>query len=46
MYDDFFLSRRTARNIRSQSCGVGAPQGVVEDTTKDERIAICTDRHN
>jgi len=40
--DDFFLSRRTARNIRERGCGTGMPQGVVPDTTKNERIAMCT----
>lgn len=40
--DRFFLSRRTGREIRADSCGEGTPQGVVENTSKDERIAMCT----
>ena len=42
--DSFFLSRRTGRDIRSQSCGLGTPKGVVENATPDQRIAMCTDR--
>jgi hypothetical protein len=44
--DSFFLSRRTARDIRSANCGTGTPMGVVENTTKDERIAQCIPRIN
>ena len=40
--DSFFLSRRTGRQIRASSCGIGTPMGVVEDSTKEERIAQCT----
>ncbi len=44
--DGFFLSRRTGRDIRGSSCGEGAPMGVVENTTKDERLAMCIDKLN
>jgi DNA/RNA endonuclease G (NUC1) len=44
--DSFFASRRTGRNVRSESCGTGTPRGVVENTTKDQRIAMCTDKLN
>ena len=44
--DSFFLSRRTGRDIRSDSCGVGEPKGIAENTTKAQRIEMCTDRLN
>lgn len=44
--DSFFQSRKTGREIRSVSCGVGTPQGVEENTTKAQRIAACTDHLN
>ncbi len=44
--DSFFQSKRTGRNIRSSNCGMGTPKGVVENTTKDQRIAMCTDKLN
>lgn len=42
--DQFFLSKRTGRNIRNKDCGVGTPRGVAENTTRDQRVAMCTDR--
>jgi hypothetical protein len=42
--DSFFLARRAGRDIRSQACGTGTPAGVAENTTKDQRIALCTDQ--
>lgn len=42
--DSFFLSRHTGRDIRSEDCEAGMPQGVVENTTSDERIAMCIDQ--
>lgn len=44
--DGFFLSRHTGRNIRSKSCGRGSAKGVVEGSTKDQRIAFCSDKLN
>jgi hypothetical protein len=44
--DTFFTSRRTGRNIRSPSCGIGTPSGVAPNTTKAQRIAMCTDKLN
>lgn len=44
--DSFFESRRTGRNIRGNSCGLGTPQGVEPNTTKAERLAACTDQLN
>ena len=43
---EFFGSRRTGRNIRSNACGIGAPQGVVENTTGAQRLAMCTNNLN
>lgn len=42
--DGFFQSRRTGREI-SKGC-TGTPQGVVENSTKQERLAFCTDHLN
>jgi len=42
--DDFFFQHDESRNIRSDSCGVGTPQGVLEDSTKEARLAACTDQ--
>jgi DNA/RNA endonuclease G (NUC1) len=42
--DDWFFSRKTSRNIRKAPCGRGSAQGVLEDSTRDERIAACTDQ--
>ena len=44
--DDWFFDHDTSRNIRSNSCGRGTPQGVLEDSTKEERLAACTDLLN
>ena len=44
--DAFFFSRKTSRNIRPKSCGVGTPDGVVENTTNEGRLAMCTDKLN
>ena len=42
--DDFFFARDASRNIRANSCGSGgAPQGILVNSTKEERIAACTD---
>jgi len=41
--NDWWNQRRTARNIRSDDCGRGTPQGVLPDSTQEERIAACTD---
>ncbi len=41
--DDFFFEHDEGRNIRSGSCGEGTPQGLVESSTKEERIAACID---
>ena len=43
--DDWFFSHGTARsNLRASTCGRGTPQGVIENSTKAERIAACTDQ--
>ena len=45
--DDFFFAHDTSRNIRDNSCGDGGtPQGVLENSTADERIAACIDHLN
>ena len=44
--DDWFSARNVSRNIRSSTCGRGAPQGVVENSTEAERLAACTDLLN
>ena len=44
--DSFFLSKKTGREIRDNSCGVGAPQGVEANTTKAQRLAACIDHLN
>ncbi len=44
--DSFFESRRTGRNIRPNSCGAGTPLGVMSNTTKAQRLAICTEHLN
>lgn len=41
--DPFFLSKRTGRDIRSPTCGKGSPQGVLPDSTRNERLAACID---
>lgn len=42
--DDWFFSRKTSRNIRKSSCGVGSPQGVLVNSTLEERLEACTDQ--
>lgn len=41
--DQFFFDRDDARDIRGASCGVGDPQGVLIDSTVEERRAACRD---
>ena len=42
--DDFFFTRDESRNIRDTSCGSGGtPQGILTNSTDDERVAACTD---
>lgn len=42
--DDFFFARDASRNIRDTSCGSGGtPQGILANSTEDERILACTD---
>lgn len=40
----WFWDRRGAHAIRADSCGAGMPQGVLENSTKQERVAACTDQ--
>jgi hypothetical protein len=42
--DRFFLKRASSRNIRAPACGAGTPRGIVEGTTRSERLAMCTDQ--
>jgi len=43
--DNWFFANDTSRsNLRSSTCGRGTPQGVVENSTKAQRIAACTDQ--
>ena len=44
--DNWFFSHDTSRNVRGSSCGRGNPQGVLTNSTKDERLAECTDLLN
>ena len=41
--DAFFLSKRTGRDTRSRTCGKGFPQGVMPNSTKNERLTACVD---
>jgi DNA/RNA endonuclease G (NUC1) len=41
--DAWFQARRTGRDIRPNTCGMGTPQGMLEDSTLEERIAACID---
>lgn len=42
--DWFFTHDQNRSNLRSSDCGRGNPQGVLVDSTKDERLAACTDQ--
>lgn len=42
--DSFFTTRRTGRDIRSDSCGRGTPQGVLLGADRAERLSACRDR--
>ena len=42
--NDWWDQRRTGREIRSKTCGRGTPQGVIPDSTKEERLEACTDK--
>jgi DNA/RNA endonuclease G (NUC1) len=45
--DDFFFARDESRtDLRGSDCGRGTPQGVLENSTKAERLAACTDLLN
>ena len=41
--DDFFFDRDEGRNIRSSSCGAGTPQGILQNSTEEQRIDACKD---
>jgi hypothetical protein len=41
--DDWFLEHKGGRNIRPSTCGLGTPQGVLENSTRNERVAACID---
>ncbi len=41
--DDFFFDRAGLGEIRASTCGIGTPQGVIVDSTGDERLAACID---
>ena len=41
--DQFFFDRNDARNIRNDSCGIGSPQGVLVNSTRQERRDACKD---
>lgn len=38
---DWFFSHQTSRQIRSNTCGMGTPQGIVENSTQEERFEAC-----
>ena len=42
--DRFFSSKKTGRDIRSACQSTVTPKGVVTDTTKRQRIAMCIDQ--
>ncbi len=42
--DDWFFDHEGGRNIRSSTCGRGTPQGVLENSRRDERLAACIDQ--
>jgi DNA/RNA endonuclease G (NUC1) len=41
--DGWFFERKGSRSIRIPGCGMGTPQGVIENSTADERLAACID---
>lgn len=41
--DDWFFEHAGGQDIRPSGCGRGAPQGVIENSTDDERLAACID---
>ncbi len=40
---DWWTKRKTARDIRGGDCGRGTPAGVLENSTKEQRLAACVD---
>lgn len=40
--DNFFLSRKTGRKVRDDSCGEGTVKGLLANSTREQRIAVCT----
>ena len=42
--DDWFFSHNRSRDIRSNSCGRGNPQGILANSTKTERLGACIDK--
>ena len=42
--DDWFFDHEGGRNIRSSTCDRGTPQGILENSTRDERLAACIDQ--
>lgn len=42
--NDFFFERDEIKDVRDDPvCGVGTPQGILVNSTRDERRAACTD---
>ncbi|MBA4143460.1 MAG: DNA/RNA non-specific endonuclease [Nitrosospira sp.] len=39
--DEWFLKRAGSREIRAKDCGQGKPQGVRENSTRQERLTAC-----
>jgi len=44
--DDWFFSHNESRDVRSNSCGRGNPQGILANSTKTERLEACIDKLN
>jgi hypothetical protein len=41
---EWFFQRAGGRNIRASTCGRGTPQGVLLNSTKQQRLQACIDR--
>jgi len=42
--DSWFFSHSQSRDVRSNSCGRGNPQGILADSTKTQRLEACIDQ--
>ena len=42
--NDWFFARDESRNVRGEECGRGSPKGILENSTKAQRLAACIDQ--